>query len=55
MADQLARQIVELLVPVTYRYLLWSAESQTGFFKGLDEKKKCKKNQKYLLYENQTT
>ena len=49
----MTRQVVELLVPLSYRYLLWSAENQSGLFKDVGEKKKCKKNQKYLLYENQ--
>lgn len=40
-----------LSLPASYKYLIWSANSGRSLFDLLHEKKKLKKNQKYLLYE----
>jgi len=40
-------------LPTSYKYLIWSAKSGTSLFDQLYEKKKYKKNQKYLIYEEE--
>eukprot|EP00826_Nyctotherus_ovalis_P040361 TRINITY_DN3975_c0_g1_i5.p1 TRINITY_DN3975_c0_g1~~TRINITY_DN3975_c0_g1_i5.p1 ORF type:complete len:495 (-),score=165.75 TRINITY_DN3975_c0_g1_i5:23-1507(-) len=53
MVDSLAEKMISFALPNSYKYLLWSAESGRSLFDPLYEKKKPKKNQKYLLYEEQ--
>lgn len=51
MVDSLAEKMISFALPNSYKYLMWSAESGRSLFDQLYEKKKPKKNQKYLIYE----
>eukprot|EP00826_Nyctotherus_ovalis_P048492 TRINITY_DN5720_c0_g7_i1.p1 TRINITY_DN5720_c0_g7~~TRINITY_DN5720_c0_g7_i1.p1 ORF type:complete len:380 (-),score=103.80 TRINITY_DN5720_c0_g7_i1:101-1240(-) len=51
MVDSLAEEMISFALPNSYKYLIWSAESGRSLFDPIYEKKKHKKHQKYLLYE----
>lgn len=51
--NESTKNVIDAAVPLTFRYLLWSAMEQTSLFNPSLEPKKCKKNHKYILYENQ--
>lgn len=51
--DTLAEKLIETAIPTSYKYLLWSSGTNTSLFDSGYEKKKPKKNQKYLIYEEQ--
>lgn len=51
MVDSLVEKVISLALPNSYKYLMWSAESGRSLFNSICEKKKPKKNQKYLIYE----
>jgi len=49
--DTLCEKMLNCAMPSSYRFLLWSASENTSLFDSQFEKKKPKKNQKYLIYE----
>jgi len=51
MVDSLAEKMISFALPDSYKYLLWSAKSGKSLFDSVYEKKRTKKNQKYLIHE----
>ena len=51
--DALSDKIITTLMPPSYKYLLWSASTNSSLFNLSYVKKTPKKNQKYLIYEEQ--
>lgn len=50
--ESLIDDFLEICIPSSYRYFLWSAESNQSLFDFSLEAIKPKKNQKYLIYES---
>lgn len=44
---------MEFALPVEHKFILWAAESSQSLFESFAEDKRIKKNQKYLLYEEE--
>ncbi len=49
----MTENLVKTLMPPSYKYLLWSASTGSCLFDMPADKRKPKKNQKYLIYEAQ--
>lgn len=49
--NTLIKELVEFSLPVGYRFVLWTAKSNTSLLESFSDSKKPKKNQKYLIYE----